>query len=79
MWTNFLWTLLLGGAYIGVSFLFNNVLTTVFRQAGGYTLVGWAVVSLTRAALELPWQAGTLVVGLALVGAGIYVEKSKRR
>lgn len=79
MWTNFLWTLLAGGVYIALSFLFKDELTAVFRQAGGYTLIGWATVSLTRAALELPWQAGTLVVGLALVGAGIYVEKTRTR
>lgn len=79
MWTNFLWTLLAGGLYIALSFLFKEELTAVFRQAGGFTLVGWAIVSLTRAALELPWQAGTLVVGLALVGAGIYVEKTRTR
>lgn len=78
MWENFTWTLLLGSCYVGLHFVLKSELGLLFRQAGGFTLIGWAVVSLTRAALLLPWQAATLVIGLMLVGAGVYVEKSKR-
>lgn len=77
-WENFLWTLLFGAAFVGIHFLLKGELRSILRQAGGYTLASWAVVSLTRAALSLPWQAGTLVVGLLLVGAGVSVEKKRR-
>ena len=78
MMENFVWLLVVGSAYVGLHFPLPKDLGEVFRQAGGATLVGWVVVSLTRAALKLPWQAATLVIGLALVGVGVYVEKKRR-
>lgn len=79
MWSNFLWTLITGAAYVALSFPTRGEISSIVKRGGGVTLMGWAVVSLTRAALELPWQAGTLVVGILLVVAGVYVEKSRRK
>ena len=76
---NFLWMLICGCAFLGLSFALSGTLQRVFRQAGGYTLTAWAGVSLTRAALELPWQAATLLVGLALVTVGVVVERRNRK
>jgi hypothetical protein len=75
---NFVWTLVVGSVYVALHFATPEGLNRIFRQAGGYTLTAWAVVSLTRAALALPWQAATLVIGLVLVAVGILVEKKRR-
>lgn len=75
---NFAWLLIGGSAYVGLSFVSPAHLSRILRQAGGYTLTGWAAVSLTRAAMKLPWQAATLVIGVALVGVGVYVEKKRK-
>jgi hypothetical protein len=78
MMENFIWLLGFGCAYLALNYPLPTNLGLVFRQAGGATLVGWVAVSLTRAALKLPWQAATLVIGLALVGVGVAVEKKRR-
>jgi hypothetical protein len=76
---NFAWMLACGCSFLGFSFALPQSLRMSFRQAGGYTLIAWAGVSLTRAALELPWQAATLLVGLALVTVGVVVERRNRK
>ena len=78
LWENFVWTLIAGCGFLALSFITPSSLNRPFRQAGGYTLTAWAAVSLTRAALHLPWQAATLVIGLALVTIGVVVERRGR-
>jgi hypothetical protein len=76
---NFAWMLLCGCSFLGLSFVLSGKLQRIFRQAGGYTLTAWAGVSLSRVALELPWQAATLLVGVALVTVGVVVERRNRK
>jgi len=75
---NFVWMLSAGCLYLGIHFIVPEGLRRLFRQAGGCTLGAWAIASLTRAALSLPWQAATLVIGIVLVAIGVVVEKSRR-
>ncbi|MFA5508025.1 MAG: hypothetical protein WC423_21560 [Vulcanimicrobiota bacterium] len=75
---NFVWMLAFGCSYLILSFVLPETYRRSFRQAGGYTLSAWAAVSLTRVALQLPWQAATLMIGLALVTVGIVVERRNR-
>lgn len=75
---NFLWTLSFGSLFIGLSFPLKEQKGHIFRQAGGITLTGWAAVSLTRAAMILPWQAATLVIGVVLVAIGVGLERRHR-
>lgn len=78
LYQNFAWMLAFGSSYLVLSFISPQTLKRDLRQAGGYTLTAWAVVSLTRVALELPWQAATLLVGVALVTVGVVVERRNR-
>ena len=78
LWENFVWLSVAGSVYIALSFAVPKTYNKILRQAGGYTLTGWAVVSLARAALQLPWQAATLVIGLSMVGIGVYIERKRR-
>lgn len=78
MMENCLWLLLVGSALIAAHWRLPSDLKHLFRQAGGITLVAWVGLSFTRAALELPWQAATLVIGLTMVGLGVWVEKRRR-
>ena len=76
---NFAWMLAFGCAFLGLSFVLPETFRHTFRQAGGYTLTAWAAISLTRVALELPWQAATLMIGVGLVSIGVFVERRNRR
>ncbi len=76
---NFAWMLAFGCAFLGLSFILPEVFRHSFRQAGGYTLTAWAGISLSRVALELPWQAATLMIGVGLVTVGVIVERRNRR
>lgn len=78
MMENCLWLLVVGSALIVAHWRLPDDLKLLFRQAGGITLVAWVGLSFTRAALELPWQAATLLIGLAMVGFGVWVEKRRR-
>lgn len=76
---NFAWMLAFGCAFLGLSFVLPEAFRHSFRQAGGYTLTAWAGISLSRVALELPWQAATLMIGVGLVTIGVIVERRNRR
>jgi hypothetical protein len=78
--TDFVWVLAVGCACLAVSQGFSShpELRSHLKQSGGWVLTGWAAVSLGRAAMVLPWQLATLVVGLVLVAAGIKAEKSRK-
>lgn len=78
---DFAWVLCVGCACLVASSIFSSrrELALQLRQLGGWVLTGWAVVSLGRAAMKLPWQLATLVVGLALVALGVVVERRRFR
>ena len=78
--TDFIWVLAVGCSCLAVSQGFATLpeLQRHLKQSGGWVLTGWAGVSLGRAAMALPWQLATLVVGLVLVAAGIKAEKSRK-
>ncbi len=79
---NFLWVLSSGTLMVMLSMVArkaNQELAQTLRQGGSWTLAGWCLVTLGRAATLLPWQAITLLVGLGLVAAGILVERKRKR
>jgi hypothetical protein len=78
--SDFVWVLAVGCSSLALSpgFSGHPELRGHLKQAGGWVLSGWALVSLGRAALALPWQLATLVIGLILVGAGIKIEKNRK-
>lgn len=78
MMENCAWVLIVGASFIGAHLLLPQDLAQLFRKAGGLTLIAWVTVSFTRAALQLPWQAATLVIGIALVCLGIWAEKKRK-
>lgn len=77
---DFAWVLTVGCACLGLSAVFakHEELRMTWRQLGGWILTGWAAVSLGRAALKLPWQLATLVVGLVLLALGVMVERRRK-
>jgi hypothetical protein len=77
---DFAWVLTVGCSCLAVSQGFADPeVKAQIKQAGGYVLTGWAGVSLGRAAMILPWQLATLMVGLVMVGVGVKVEKSRKK
>lgn len=78
---DFAWVLAVGCSCLALSqgFAGYDELRLHLKQAGGYVLTGWAAVSLGRAAMALPWQLATLVVGLVMVAVGVKMEKSRKR
>jgi hypothetical protein len=77
---DFAWVLAVGCSCLALSQGFGEhpELRQLLKQSGGYVLTGWAAVSLGRAAMALPWQLATLVVGLVMVGVGVKVEKNRK-
>lgn len=77
---DFAWVLAVGCGCLALSQGFGRFedLSFHLKQSGGYVLAGWAAVSLGRAAMVLPWQLATLVVGLAMVGVGVKVERNRK-
>lgn len=78
---DFAWVLAVGCSCLALSqgFSGHEELRLHLKQAGGYVLTGWAAVSLGRAAMKLPWQLATLLVGLVMVAAGVKMEKNRKR
>lgn len=79
--SDFAWVLAVGCSCLALSQGFggHEELRVHLKQAGGYVLTGWAAVSLGRAAMALPWQLATLVVGLVMVAVGVKVEKNRKK
>lgn len=77
---DFLWVLAVGCSCLALSAAFSRHedLRLQLRQLGGWVLTGWAAVSLGRAAMKLPWQLATLVVGLVLLVLGVMVERRRK-
>ncbi len=77
---DFIWVLTVGCSCLGLSGAFprHEELRLQLRQLGGWILTAWAAVSLGRAAMKLPWQLATLVVGLVLLVLGVAVERRRK-
>lgn len=78
---NFSWVLLVGcSTLLGSSaFPTESEMRAQLRQAAAWTLSGWALVSLGRAAMKLPWQGATMVLGMILLGVGAVVERRRQK
>lgn len=77
---DFIWVLTVGCSCLALSGAFpqHAELRLQLRQLGGWILTAWAAVSLGRAAMKLPWQLATLVVGLVSLGLGVAVERRRK-
>ena len=77
---NFVFILVAGSLCIAVSGACQAYvgLGELLKQSGGWILTAWTAVSMLRVAAILPWQGATLLLGLALLVAGVMKEKRRK-